>query len=201
MSGLTDLFSQLDSDGSGSITFEEFLMALKFEKLKVMLQSLDYDEKDLIGLFKLMDDEGEGQLGLSEFMYGMSRLQGEPRAKDFLALMNMSEQCSKHSKKAFEEQQKYNLHAHDKDIQRISPQMYQELSDSVDELAIEAADLTTQLQTIVAGLDPTGSIFRERQKEAKAKEKQKLKSKLQKLEEIEPLNPKKTTPKRAWIGK
>jgi len=88
---LATIFSKLDKDGSGSVTFEEFLRAFDIKEMKFMLQALEVDEKDLISLFQSLDDDNVGTLSLNEFLYGMSRLQGEPRPKDFLAQMKLSE--------------------------------------------------------------------------------------------------------------
>eukprot|EP00397_Hematodinium_sp_SG-2012_P009099 GEMP01009174.1.p1 GENE.GEMP01009174.1~~GEMP01009174.1.p1 ORF type:complete len:666 (+),score=112.84 GEMP01009174.1:287-2284(+) len=94
MEQLAEIFGELDSDGSGVVTFEEFINAFQIKEMRYMLQSLDFDEKDLIDLFQTLDDDNTGCLNLEEFLFGMSRLQGEPRAKDFLALMKLSEACA-----------------------------------------------------------------------------------------------------------
>jgi len=94
MGQLADIFSLLDTDGSGTVTFEEFIHSFRIKEMRFMLQSLDFEEKDLIELFQTLNDENSGALNLEEFIFGMSRLQGAPRPKDFLALMKLSEACS-----------------------------------------------------------------------------------------------------------
>eukprot|EP00397_Hematodinium_sp_SG-2012_P062307 GEMP01083946.1.p1 GENE.GEMP01083946.1~~GEMP01083946.1.p1 ORF type:complete len:158 (+),score=17.23 GEMP01083946.1:359-832(+) len=56
-----------------------------------MLQSLNFDQGDLIELFLILDLDNTGCLQLDDFLFGMSRVQGEPRAKDFLALTKLCE--------------------------------------------------------------------------------------------------------------
>jgi len=93
MERLIDIFQELDKDDSGFITFEEFINSFKVEQMKYMLQSLDFDEKDLIELFKTLDDENVGCLNLDEFMIRMGRLTEDPTAKDFLSLQKLAQSC------------------------------------------------------------------------------------------------------------
>eukprot|EP00397_Hematodinium_sp_SG-2012_P018651 GEMP01019114.1.p1 GENE.GEMP01019114.1~~GEMP01019114.1.p1 ORF type:complete len:538 (-),score=70.40 GEMP01019114.1:1027-2640(-) len=93
MGRLADIFQELDRDGTGFVTFEEFVTSFHCEQMKYMLQSLDFDEKDLIDLFKTLDDDNAGCLNLDEFLVRMGRLSEEPCAKDFLSLMKLAQSC------------------------------------------------------------------------------------------------------------
>eukprot|EP00927_Polykrikos_kofoidii_P040798 TRINITY_DN34808_c0_g1_i1.p1 TRINITY_DN34808_c0_g1~~TRINITY_DN34808_c0_g1_i1.p1 ORF type:complete len:495 (-),score=96.03 TRINITY_DN34808_c0_g1_i1:187-1671(-) len=85
LEGLRRFFKELDADGSGQISFEEFTLAAKDRKVRQKLRSMDIMPKDMLQVWDLLDD-GDGELSVNEFVDGLRRLQGEAKAKDILIL-------------------------------------------------------------------------------------------------------------------
>jgi len=79
---LTDLFVNVDDDGSGELTIDEFEELLQDERLQLYCASLDITIDDAWALFKLLDNDGSGAIGIDEFVSGCLRLRGAARAVD-----------------------------------------------------------------------------------------------------------------------
>jgi len=82
---LKNFFLQVDIDGSGSLTKQEFFKATKQRKVRQKLRALDIMPKDIDELWDILDS-GMGELKAEEFVHGIRRLRGEARAKDILRL-------------------------------------------------------------------------------------------------------------------
>jgi len=79
---LTELFQDVDTDGSGELTIDEFEDLLQDERLQKYCASLDITIDDAWALFKLLDTDGSGAIGVEEFVTGCLRLQGSARGVD-----------------------------------------------------------------------------------------------------------------------
>lgn len=82
VSQLTELFQDTDVDQSGELTIDEFETLLKDERLKKYCASLDLTIDDAWSLFKLLDSDGSGAIGVHEFVTGCLRLRGSARSVD-----------------------------------------------------------------------------------------------------------------------
>ncbi|CAJ1362512.1 unnamed protein product [Effrenium voratum] len=82
---LKQFFLQIDLDGSGSLTKQEFFKATKQRKIRQKLRALDIMPKDIDELWDILD-EGKGELAVEDFQNGIRRLRGEAKAKDILRL-------------------------------------------------------------------------------------------------------------------
>lgn len=82
---LKQFFLQIDLDGSGSLTKQEFFRATKQRKIRNKLRALDILPKDIDELWDILDD-GKGELQVEEFQSGIRRLRGEAKSKDILRL-------------------------------------------------------------------------------------------------------------------
>jgi len=78
---LAELFLEIDKDGSGEITEEEFMEAMMNAKVQQVLVLLDMKPEDMTDMWKILD-EGEGSLTIREFTNGLRRMKGEATAKD-----------------------------------------------------------------------------------------------------------------------
>eukprot|EP00439_Symbiodinium_sp_Y106_P064012 s2735_g10.t1 len=76
---LKNFFLQVDIDGSGSLTKQEFFKATKQRKVRQKLRALDIMPKDIDELWDILDS-GMGELKAEEFVHGIRRLRGEARA-------------------------------------------------------------------------------------------------------------------------
>eukprot|EP00439_Symbiodinium_sp_Y106_P083752 s162_g24.t1 len=102
ISDLCDMFIELDEDGSGQVTLDEFTNAFEIDSVRNKLIVMGLTEDALLQLFTLLDTEtwmhfgdGEGELSLDEFMGGMQSLSGLANAKDMVILTKGLERIEK----------------------------------------------------------------------------------------------------------
>jgi len=81
MKELEHLFKLMDSDGSGSLSWEEFEESFRDEALNKKWMLLDFHENDCKELFLLLDD-GDGEIETGEFFEGLKRMKGGASSKD-----------------------------------------------------------------------------------------------------------------------
>jgi voltage-gated sodium channel len=88
-------FSMADSNKSGTLSWEEFCEYLEDDKTKAHFQSLDLDISQAHVLFDLLDDNGDGVVGIREFLDGCIRLRGQARSIDLhLAIFQLQQLLS-----------------------------------------------------------------------------------------------------------
>merc|ERR1719261_881075 len=78
------MFHELDDDGSGNLTKNEFLDCLDDPMFCQRIISLDLELDDLPDVFSICDD-GDGVVEAREFIQGMLAIQGGIQSKDLLA--------------------------------------------------------------------------------------------------------------------
>jgi len=78
---LSELFMEIDLDGSGELTKDELFASLKNKKVKQMLDLLEMKVVELTETWEVLDD-GDGLLTIKEFTDGIRRMKGEAKAKD-----------------------------------------------------------------------------------------------------------------------
>lgn len=71
----------------GIITEKEFGQILKHDKVRAYFAVLGLEASHAQGLFKLLDTDNSGNVGLEEFIVGCLRLKGEAKAIDVATLM------------------------------------------------------------------------------------------------------------------
>mmetsp|Transcript_117169 Transcript_117169/g.185414 ORF Transcript_117169/g.185414 Transcript_117169/m.185414 type:complete len:381 (-) Transcript_117169:34-1176(-) len=86
MNRLQNLFREMDANGDGVLTKEEFEHVLASASMKAWLQLLDIQATQLHDLFDLIDD-GDGSIDPDEFIRGVMRLKGGATAVDVMHLM------------------------------------------------------------------------------------------------------------------
>eukprot|EP00933_Yihiella_yeosuensis_P015489 TRINITY_DN13492_c5_g1_i1.p1 TRINITY_DN13492_c5_g1~~TRINITY_DN13492_c5_g1_i1.p1 ORF type:complete len:574 (-),score=93.30 TRINITY_DN13492_c5_g1_i1:47-1768(-) len=90
------MFAELDEDGSGAVSLEEFEIAFSIPEVRNKLLLLGLKEKEMYELFKLLDTDGEGKLDLAEFTQGMGQLRGVARSKDMVMLIKGIDRIDKY---------------------------------------------------------------------------------------------------------
>jgi len=81
LASLAEIFLEIDVDGSGELTSDEFFGALRNKKVKQMLDVLDVQASELEEVWYVLDD-GDGLLTIKEFTTGIRRMRGQAQAKD-----------------------------------------------------------------------------------------------------------------------
>ena len=65
------LLRDIDQDGDRELSWNEFADALEKQEVIEILQSLDVDVSDARSLFHCLDKDGNGNVSLDEFVFGM----------------------------------------------------------------------------------------------------------------------------------
>ncbi|CAE7873414.1 CCR3, partial [Symbiodinium sp. KB8] len=81
------VFKEADADGSGSITYKEFLDHVEDERVQAFLNSMELDGIEAIRLFKLLDLDGSGSVEPDEFVHGCMCLKGMAKTMDLAILL------------------------------------------------------------------------------------------------------------------
>jgi len=88
MNYLRDLFREIDADGSGAITQDEFVQALDDTKIKVTLENLGVELYSAVELFAALDISGDQRLEIDEFVMGLVAFSASNRDMDLLKHQN-----------------------------------------------------------------------------------------------------------------
>merc|ERR1712228_84108 len=75
-------FVQADADKSGQLSWVEFREHLEDNRVKAYFQTLDLDIRKAHTLFKLLDRNDNGEVGIEEFLDGCLRLKGQAKSLD-----------------------------------------------------------------------------------------------------------------------
>ncbi|CAK0876349.1 unnamed protein product [Prorocentrum cordatum] len=81
-SDIKTFFKQADADHSGYLSWREFKNHLEDDRVKAYFQTLDLDIRKAHTLFKLLDRNGNGEVGIEEFLDGCLRLRGQAKSLD-----------------------------------------------------------------------------------------------------------------------
>jgi len=82
LESMQDIFEEMDADGQGTISMEEFQENLKDERVIAYFNALKLDVTDARVLFRLLDTDDSGEITIDEFIVGCYKLQGESRSLD-----------------------------------------------------------------------------------------------------------------------
>lgn len=79
---MASIFVEIDSDGTGFISREEFEKSLQDERVMAYFNALKLDVSDAHTLFLLLDWDHSEEVNIKEFIAGCYKLQGESRSLD-----------------------------------------------------------------------------------------------------------------------
>merc|ERR1711870_210655 len=82
------LFAEMDQDGRGTIGLEDVNAYLQDPRVQGFFTALGLDTSDTKRLFKLIDDDGSGDVDANEFLEGCFRLKGEAKSIDVCAILH-----------------------------------------------------------------------------------------------------------------
>ncbi|CAE7577126.1 Scn8a [Symbiodinium sp. CCMP2592] len=80
MKNVGRIFQTLDTSGDGLLSWAEFEVLLQDRKLKFLLDKLEIAAGDLKTLFDLLDDTGDGEISVEEFLEGITRFKGAAKS-------------------------------------------------------------------------------------------------------------------------
>jgi len=80
------IFEDMDTDRSGTITLGEFKTALESDEVQMLFAALGLDVSDAIGLFQILDADGDDALEIEEFVVGCEGIKGAATALDLMSL-------------------------------------------------------------------------------------------------------------------
>mmetsp|Transcript_75460 Transcript_75460/g.209622 ORF Transcript_75460/g.209622 Transcript_75460/m.209622 type:complete len:237 (-) Transcript_75460:97-807(-) len=99
------LFEEADTDGSGTINYQEFVDYLKNKDVRAYLASQQLDSFDARQLFNILDVKEDQEIGVEEFILGCTRLKGLAKSVDVVALLQETRNLSQKLKKYMAEVQ------------------------------------------------------------------------------------------------
>jgi len=76
-----------DTDGSGTLSLDELVEAVKDPQVKPLLSMMGMNETDVYQLFRLLDFDESGQIDPEELLSGCFRLQGNLKTIDFASFL------------------------------------------------------------------------------------------------------------------
>jgi hypothetical protein len=79
---IKEFFNKADADSSGSLSRAEFVDYLHDERVKSYFQALELDTMQAQTLFDLLDNNENGEVGITEFFEGCMRLKGGAKSLD-----------------------------------------------------------------------------------------------------------------------
>jgi hypothetical protein len=86
---IKEIFAVADTDNSGEISFEEFIIAMQKPSLIKKMQLLDIPMDDMEELFSLLDTDGGGTLTITELISGILKIRGQASARDLVATYSL----------------------------------------------------------------------------------------------------------------
>uniref|UniRef100_A0A7S4VMT2 EF-hand domain-containing protein n=1 Tax=Alexandrium monilatum TaxID=311494 RepID=A0A7S4VMT2_9DINO len=81
------LFSEIDVDKSGTISYKELRRNLKDDRVKAYFSVLQMDVSEAQGLFQLLDRDESGEVSIEEFIMTCLRLKGAARSIDLATML------------------------------------------------------------------------------------------------------------------
>jgi len=89
------IFEEVDQDGEGKITWDKFRKFMENDHVQAYFATQQLDTSDARELFTLLDTDGNGSVGLEEFVMGCQRLRGQAKSSDVAALQREQQRSSR----------------------------------------------------------------------------------------------------------
>lgn len=89
---MNKLFNALDQEGDGFLDKDEFMQIIQDPRMISLLSALELEIHDAELVFDLTDD-GDGKMSADEMAFGFSRLKGNARSVDILALTSLTREA------------------------------------------------------------------------------------------------------------
>jgi len=106
-------FKEADTDGSGTLSFQEFAAHLKHDNVRAYFAGLGVDPDEALIIFNLLDVDRSNEVLIDEFVNGTMKMKGAAKSMDVLCLMHDSAKITTkiHDFQDFVEEQLAEIHA------------------------------------------------------------------------------------------
>ncbi|CAK9074267.1 Sodium channel protein type 4 subunit alpha B (Voltage-gated sodium channel subunit alpha Nav1.4b) [Durusdinium trenchii] len=109
------IFTKLDTSGDGLLSWGEFEQLLEDPKLRFLLDKLEIAAGDLKVLFDLLDDTGDGEISVEEFIEGVTRFKGAAKSLDVGQVLLRARRMERHIVNV----EKLLLHPNDDELKQL----------------------------------------------------------------------------------
>jgi len=93
------IFEEVDVHGTGCINWDQFRAFIKNEEVQAYFSTQQLDTSDARELFNLLDQDGDGEVCIEEFILGCKKLKGQAKSSDVATLLRESKRANhKHLK-------------------------------------------------------------------------------------------------------
>eukprot|EP00928_Gymnodinium_smaydae_P038489 TRINITY_DN26540_c0_g1_i1.p1 TRINITY_DN26540_c0_g1~~TRINITY_DN26540_c0_g1_i1.p1 ORF type:complete len:606 (-),score=135.00 TRINITY_DN26540_c0_g1_i1:126-1943(-) len=89
---LHELLAKMDTDKDGIISEKEFLRGMNMHDIWEALDELEINATDIMGLFAVLDQDGNGTLDIYELVDGIQKLKGDAKSFDIHMMMMQNRQ-------------------------------------------------------------------------------------------------------------
>lgn len=96
-----EFLQQADEDGSGKISYDEFLGLMGSTQMQAYLNHLELDSTKATTIFKLLDTDQSGDVDVDELAQGCARLKGDAKKLDLCVLRSKLEFFKKYVEDEF----------------------------------------------------------------------------------------------------
>merc|ERR1711972_267334 len=90
-----DIFSTIDTDRSGDVTFDELEAHIQDDELQAYFSHLNLEIDRAWDIFRLIDKDKSGTVSVEEFVMGCLRLRGEAKTLDVASISYRLERLQK----------------------------------------------------------------------------------------------------------
>jgi len=84
---LKKLFREMDTDGTGCVSIQDFENYLQMNDVRVLFSQIGLEVSDALSFFKILDVDGSNELGLEEFVMGCMRFKGRANRMDLEVML------------------------------------------------------------------------------------------------------------------
>jgi len=97
---MKSIFEEVDAEGTGCIDWEQFRSFIHNEHVQAYFSTQQLDTSDARELFNLLDQDGDGEVYIEEFILGCKKLRGQAKSSDVATLLRESKKANSKSMRA-----------------------------------------------------------------------------------------------------
>jgi len=94
LADMKGIFEEVDTEGTGCIDWPQFHAFIHNEQVQAYFATQQLDTSDARELFNLLDQDGDGEVCIEEFILGCKKLRGQAKSSDVATLMRENKKAS-----------------------------------------------------------------------------------------------------------